>query len=266
MRTRFRNTRKQASILKNIDVNAAAASQRTFVLSVTTIALTALSIVGAIFVWIQRNSGFAYKDGALWVWGFEPDSLISNTEALTYMGYYAQELYLIQILLTVAVVAFVALFVAFASSVFKKSMLAKRKTESLRTRGPNSNMKMNGEAVFWVSVIAIVLSLVIVSALPTAIFGPAQNKGEDDAYKLKVAIDKWDVAAMKKWRLTFVEIKRERAEVVAGVPVACSDKFCAIYSPVGAVHSKMVPLTDIESWSTIDFDKVPPNERPAVGH
>ena len=65
-----------------------------------------------------------------------------------------------------------------------------------------------------------------------------------------------DSEKFKEGGINFVEIAREKSEPVWGAAISCTEKFCALYSPVGPVHARIVPLTDVKMWSTLGWADV----------
>jgi hypothetical protein len=111
----------------------------------------------------------------------------------------------------------------------------------------------------------VFFALMYFSVLPMALFDPARGRGEKDAHTEMTAIREWKVEELKKHKLNFVEITRDKADLVAGVAISCTEKFCGIYSAVGAIRTHTVPLNDIKTWSKIEWEDVPANERPSTG-
>ncbi|REG60850.1 hypothetical protein B0G80_3673 [Paraburkholderia sp. BL6669N2] len=163
---------------------------------------------------------------------------------------------------------FAALLAAvfFAGNLVRHRATLKQGTQHIRVNGGKSGNIVTPEVMFfWVASIVIFV-LLVCSVLPLGLLGPVRNRGEGDAAKAITAIQQWNLNEMKAHQLKFVEIVRDKAGLVAGVPISCTDKLCAVYSPGGPVHAHTVPLTDIISWSTIELENVPPNERGAQAH
>ncbi len=225
------------------------------------VVISGFALTGAIFLWLLRNAGHAYRLGYLLGFGFQPDALPWNVDDLIYLGYYAQEDYLVPLLGLFAVFAALLAVVLFAGNFVRHRAALKRSTTPAKVNGREStNLVTNEVMFFWVAAI-VIFALLVCSVVPLALLGPVRNRGENDAVKAMTAIRQWDLNDMKAHQMKFVEIVRDKAGLVSGVPISCTDKLCAIYSPVGPIHAHTVPLTDIVSWSTIELESVPPNER-----
>jgi hypothetical protein len=228
--------------------------------------ISGFALTGAIFLWLLRNAGHAYRLGYLLGFGFQPDALPWSADDLIYLGYYAQEDYLIPMLGLFFVFAALLAAVFFAGNFVRRRAALKQATQPIKVNGGESGNLVTTEVMFfWVASI-VIFALLVCSVLPLGLLGPVRSRGEGDAVKAMTAIQQWDLHEMKAHQLKFVEIVRDKAGLVSGVPISCTDKLCAVYSPVGPVHAHTVPLTDIISWSTIELENVPSNERGVQAH
>ncbi|CAE6696273.1 hypothetical protein [Paraburkholderia domus] len=228
--------------------------------------ISGFALTGAIFLWLLRNAGHAYRLGYLLGFGFQPDALPWSADDLIYLGYYAQEDYLVPLLGLFVVFAVLLAVVFFAGNFVKHRAALKQATKPVTVNGGESiNLVTTEVMFFWVAAIVIFV-LLMCSVVPLGLLGPVRYRGENDAVKAMAAIRQWDLDEMKAHQMKFVEIVRDKAGLVSGVPISCTDKLCAIYSPVGPIHSHTVPLTDIISWSTIELENVPLNERGVQAH
>lgn len=223
--------------------------------------ISGFALTGAIFLWLLRNAGHAYRLGYLLGFGFQPDALPWSADDLVYLGYYAQEDYLVPLLGLFVVFAVLLAVVFFAGNAVKHRAAREDAAKSVKVHGRTSEHLVTTEVMFfWVAAIVIFV-LLICSVMPLALLGPVRDRGESDAVKAMTAIRQWNITEMKAHQMKFVEIVRDKAGLVSGVPISCTDKLCAIYSPDGLVHAHTVPLTDIISWSSIELEDVPLNER-----
>jgi len=263
---RFMSTRPSKNTIAPTSLQSSKADEVALRPSLPAIPLAAVvisgfALTGAIFLWLLRNAGHAYRLGYLLGFGFQPDALPWSADDLIYLGYYAQEDYLVPLLGLFIVFAVLLAVVFVASNLVKGRAALKQTTKPIKFKGGESGNLVTTEVMFfWVAAIAIFV-LLVCSVVPLALLGPVRNRGENDAVKAMTAIRHWNVKELKSHEMKFVEIIRDKGGPVSGVPISCTDKLCAIYSPVGPIHAHTVPLTDIVSWSTIELESVPPNER-----
>ncbi|AMM18526.1 hypothetical protein AX768_30235 (plasmid) [Burkholderia sp. PAMC 28687] len=178
-----------------------------------------------------------------------------------YLGYYAQEDYLAFLLGLFVVFSALLAVIFVAGNAFKHHATRKVAAKLVKTHGrAPANLVTTEVVFFWVAAIVIFV-LLVCSIMPLVLLGPVRDRGEHDATKAMTAIRQWNVKDMKAHQMKFVEIVRDKGGLVAGVPISCTDKFCAVYSPVGPIHAHTVPLTDIVSWSSIELEDVPLIER-----
>jgi|GEM_PF-3005992 len=230
------------------------------------VVISGFALTGAIFLWLLRNAGHAYRLGYLLGFGFQPDALPWSADDLTYLGYYAQEDYLVPMLALFLVFAVLLAVGLFAGNFVRHRAALKHATRPIKVnRGESGNLVTTEVMSFWVAAIVIFV-LLVCSVVPLALLEPVRNRGKGDAVKAMTAIRRWDLNEMKARQMQFVEIVRDKAGLVAGVPISCTDKLCAVYSAIGPVHAHTVPLTDVVSWSTIELENVPLNERGAQAH
>lgn len=263
MSTYSRNKSKTTSFPAHDMVGGLAPRQQIAVIPLLAVVVSGLALAGAIFLWLLRNAGHAYRLGYLLGFGFQPDALPWNTDDLGYLGYYVQEDYLVPLLGLSFVFAIFVAAVCFAGNVVRHRAAQKRAKKVVKPTENEQGNLLTTEVLFcWFSAIVIAV-LLMCSIVPFALLEPARTRGEKDAVKAMTAIHHWDIKEMKSHQMKFVEIVREKAGLVSGVPISCTEKLCAVYSPVGPVHAHTVPLTDIISWSTIELDDVPSSERNA---
>lgn len=227
----------------------------------TAVIISGFALTGAIFLWLLRNAGHAYRLGYLLGFGFQPDALPWSADDLIYLGYYAQGDYLVPLLGLFVVFAVLFAVVFVASNLVKGRAARKQAAKPAKVNEGKSINLVTTEVMFFGVAAIVIIVLLVCSVVPLALLGPVRNRGENDAVKAMTAIRHWDVKELKSHEMKFVEIIREKGGPVSGVPISCTDKLCAIYSPVGPIHAHTVPLTDIVSWSTIELESVPQNER-----
>jgi hypothetical protein len=225
------------------------------------VALSGFAILGAIFLWILRNAGHAYRLGYLLGFDFQPDALPWSVDDLMYLGYYAQEDYLAFLLGLFVVFSALLAVVFVAGNALKHHATRKDAAKLVKTHGRATANLVTTEVVFFWFAAIVIFVLLVCSIMPLVLLGPVRDRGEHDATKAMTAIRQWNIKDMKAHQMKFVEIVRDKGGLIAGVPISCTDKFCAVYSPVGRVHAHTVPLTDIVSWSSIELDDVPADER-----
>ncbi|MGX7004918.1 hypothetical protein [Caballeronia sp. KNU42] len=239
----------------------AGANQTTFQYPSLGAVISGLALTGAIFVWLLLNAGHAYRIGYLLKFGFQPDALPWSTDQLVYLGYYAQEDYLVPLL------AFAVFFASLFAAIFLLENIVKQRANtrsarlSSRSEGPSFRLVTFEVWVFWVAAV-VLFALLICSLVPLALLDPVRNRGAADAVKEMTAIQNWDTKTLKDHQVQFVEFTLNKGDAVSGVPVSCTDKLCAIYTPVGPVHAHTVPLANVATWSTIELGEVPPALRP----
>lgn len=247
-------------------METAAPRQPIAVIPLLAVIVSGFAVAGAVFLWLLRNAGHAYRLGYLLGFGFQPDALPWNTDDLGYLGYYVQEDYLVPLLGVFFGFAIFVAAVCFTGNVVRHRAAQKRARRPVKVNENQSGNLLTTEVLFcWFSAIVIAV-LFICSIVPFALLDPARTRGEKDAMKAMTAIQKWDIKEMNAHQMKFVEIVRDKAGLASGVPISCTDKLCALYSPVGPVHARTVPLTDILSWSTIELENVPSNERGTQSH
>ncbi|SDI12897.1 hypothetical protein SAMN05216466_12768 [Paraburkholderia phenazinium] len=248
--------KKSSASLSDLGQIDAAASHTAFQYPTFGAIISGLALTGAIFVWLLLNAGHAYRIGYLVKFGFQPDALPWSTDQLVYLGYFAQEDYLLPLL---------GIFVCFASvfaAIFLFGNIARHRAKgksgnlSSRNKAPSVSLVTFEVWAFWVAAI-VLFALMIFSVVPMVLLEPVRSRGAADALREMSAIRHWDIKTMQDHQVQFVEFTLNKGGTIAGVPVSCNDKLCAIYTPSGPIHAHTVPLANVETWSTIDLNEVP---------
>lgn len=230
--------------------------------AVVTVFISSLALLGTIFYWTQKTAGHVYREAYLLTFGFQPDAIPWNTEDLAFLGYFTQAEILIILLLAFFVLAFVTSLLMFlancASRYFARVQPKKMASEERKSKESLVTTEM---IVCW-AIAGMLAGLSYFIAFPLVLFDQVRAKGIRDAESKIKAIREWDLVALQRSRSSFVEITREKAEPVSGVVISCTEKFCSLYSPVGPIHSRTVPLSDVKTWSRIEWGDVPAEKRP----
>lgn len=229
------------------------------------VVISGFALTGATFLWLLRNAGHAYREGYLSTFGFQSDVLTWNADDLTYLGYFVQEDKLVVFLGLVMTAAVLCAGIFAASNLFAAYTNRRTAKEGALVDVTQSPRVVTAEVMFCGIAAVVLFSLIICSVVPIALLEPVHNAGEREAKYVMTAVQSWDVAKLKSENVHFVEIARDKAPAVSGVVISCTDKFCAIYSPIGPARAKTVPLSDITTWSTLDWSDVPESERTPRG-
>lgn len=227
------------------------------------VGISGFALTGAMFLWLMRNAGHAYREGYLSTFGFQPDVLTWNSDDLTYLGYFVQEDKLVVFLGLVMTAAALCAGIFGAGNAFTAYMKMRAAKQGVQPDVIQRSGIVTAEVVFCGVAAVVLYALLICSVVPFILLDPVHKAGVNDANAVMVAVQKWDIAKLKSHSVHFVEIERDKSAKVSGVAISCTDKFCAVYSPNGPAHAKMVPLSDITSWSTLDWSDVPKNEQAA---
>lgn len=226
-------------------------------ISLAAVSISGAALAGAIFLWMLKNAGMSYRNGYLLAFGLQPDAMPWSSDDLAYLGYYAQEDLLVDLLgLFVGLMLLIAA-VLYAGNWMNYHMSKRRERKGIRTTLKKSENFVTQEIIFFCMTAIVFFSLMYFSVLPMALFNPACSRGEKVAQTEMRAIREWRIDELKKHKLNFVEITRDKADPVTGVIISCTEKFCGIYSSGGPVHTHTVPLTDIKTWSKIEWENVP---------
>lgn len=229
------------------------------------VAISGFALTGAMFLWLLRNAGHAYREGYLSKFGFQADVLTWNSDDLTYLGYFVQEDKLVVFLGIVMTAAVLCAGFFLAGNAFSAYMKRRAAKQGVQSDVMQSSEIFTAEVILCGVAAVVLFSLIICSAVPLVLLEPVHYAGVKDANAVMSAVKNWDVAKLKLHSLHFVEIEREKSAKVSGLAISCTDKFCAIYSPNGPAHAKTVPLSDITSWSTLDWGDVPKSEKTTKG-
>jgi hypothetical protein len=233
-------------------------------LELITVVISAVALPGAIFLWFQKNAGHAYREAYLLTFGLQPDVLPWNTDDLSFLGYFTGEPGLVYVLLAFIALAVVSSFVSLGANLVSQRLLKRKPTPPTRLPGRPSTV-VTGEVIFCWAAALILLVLLYLSVAPDVLLSIARDSGKRDAEHAMAAIKAWDVGYLKKGDFNFVEITREKVGTTSGVVVSCTEKFCGLYSPVGPVHTHLVPLTNIVTWSRLEWEDIPSAERTDAG-
>lgn len=235
------------------------------IVSLLAVAVSGFALTGAIFLWLLRNAGHAYREGYLSTFGFQSDALTWNSDDLTYLGYFVQEDKLVVFLAVVMTAAVLCAGIFVASNAFSAYMERRAAKQGLQPDVMQSSGVFTAEVIVCGVAAVVLFSLIICSAVPLILLDPVHRAGERDANSVMTAVQNWDIAKLKSHSVHFVEIARDKSPMVSGVAISCTDKFCAIYSAIGPARAKTVPLSDITSWSTLDWGDVPKSDHLSKG-
>jgi hypothetical protein len=231
-------------------------------ISLAAVIISGFALIGTVFLWMLRNAGHAYRTQYLLAYGFQPDALPWGADDLVYLGYYVQEDLLATML---------GLYVGFA--VFSSFMfcginwisnhLATRRVQKKASSTPRKKAMniVTSEVLFLLGTAVVLAVLLFCSIIPLSLLEPIRTRGQKDALVEMKAIDNWNTTFLTQHHFNFVEITRDKVDPVSGIVISCTDKFCALYSPVGPIHTHTVPLENIKTWSKRAWNDVPANER-----
>jgi hypothetical protein len=200
-------------------------------ISLATVIISGFALTGAIFLWMLRNAGYAYRIEYLLTFGFQPDTLPWTADDLVYLGYNVQE----------AFALFMSL-VLYGGNWMDRYLEERRIRKGIGVvRKKKENFVTKDVIFLWGAALALMV-LLYCSVIPQSLLGPVRKRGERDALAEIKVIRDWNVVELQKRKLNFVEITHDKTGPVSGVVISCTDKFCALYSPVGPAHTHTVPL------------------------
>ncbi|SIT36571.1 membrane hypothetical protein [Paraburkholderia ribeironis] len=224
--------------------------------AIATVFISSLALLGTLFYWTQKNAGRAYREAYLEMFGFRSDALPWNTDDLALLGYVAQADVIVKMLFAFSALTLFAVVVMLAANWARQYFSKIREREDVKSERDKRDSIVTSEVVVcW----AIVVALVVLGysvVVPLVLFQQARAEGCHDAEQQMSAIRTLNLAALREYRLNFVEITREKAETVSGAAISCTEKFCALYSPDGPIHARIVPLSDVKMWSKLEWEDV----------
>ena len=171
--------------------------------SISGVALAAVIVSGAalagtIFLWMLKNAGMSYRSGYLLAFGLQPDAMPWNADDLSYLGYYAQEDLLVELLgLFIVLMLFIAA-VLYAGNWMNHRMAMRRARKDLGATQKKTENFVTQEILFCCVAAIVFFALMYFSVLPMALFDPARGRGEKDAHTEMTAIREWKVEELKK--------------------------------------------------------------------
>ncbi|MHA6898678.1 hypothetical protein [Ralstonia pseudosolanacearum] len=228
--------------------------------AVLTALVGALALLGTLFLWTQKNAGRAYREAYLQTFGFRADALPWNTDDLALLGYFAQvDVVLLMLGLFIAL-ALLGAVLAIAGDYLSRRFLKEKEGDEVKEEDKSKKREKKftippAAAIYW-SIAVALMAFAYFNLIPIALFQKMKTKGIRDALNQISLIETLDSEKFKEGGINFVEIAREKSEPVWGAAISCTEKFCALYSPVGPVHARIVPLTDVKMWSTLGSDDV----------
>ncbi len=224
--------------------------------AVATVFISSLTLLGTLFYWTQKNAGRAYREAYLEMFGFRSDALPWNTDDLALLGYVAQVDVIVKMLFAFSALTLFALLVMLVANWASQHFSKRRVRSNVRVERNKKDSIVTSEVVIcWTIVVALVV-LGYSVIVPLVLFQQARAEGGHDAEQQMNAIQTLNLATLKKFRLNFVEITSEKAEAVSGAAISCTEKFCALYSPDGPIHARVVPLSDVKMWSKLEWEDV----------
>ncbi|WP_316881939.1 hypothetical protein [Ralstonia wenshanensis] len=228
--------------------------------AVLTALVGALALLGTLFLWTQKNAGRAYREAYLQTFGFRADALPWNTDDLALLGYFAQADVVLLMLGLFIALALLGAVLAIAGDYLSRRFFKEKESDEVK----DEDKKRKGEkkftippaaTIYW-SIAVVLMTFSYFNLIPIALFQKMKTKGVRDAQNQIGLIETLEADKFKEGGINFVEIAREKSEPVWGAAISCTEKFCALYSPVGPVHARIVPLTDVKMWSTLDWADV----------
>ncbi|WP_155518247.1 hypothetical protein [Ralstonia solanacearum] len=228
--------------------------------AVLTALVGALALLGTLFLWTQKNAGRAYREAYLHTFGFRADALPWNTDDLALLGYFAQvDVVLLMLGLFIAL-ALLGAVLAIAGDYLSRRLFKEKESDEVKEedKGNKRGKKFTippAAAIYW-SIAVVLVAFAYFNLIPIALFQKMKTKGVLDAKNQIGLIETLDAEKFKEGGINFIEIAREKSEPVWGAAISCTEKFCALYSPVGPVHARIVPLTDVKMWSTLGWADV----------
>ncbi|MBB2927110.1 hypothetical protein [Paraburkholderia silvatlantica] len=224
--------------------------------AIATVFISSLALLGTLFYWTQKNAGRAYREAYLEMFGFRSDALPWNTDDLALLGYVAQADVIVKMLFAFSALSLFAVVMLLAANWASQYFSKHRARKDVKAEQKKEDNIVTSEVVAcW----AIVVALVVLGysvVVPLVLFQQARTEGFHDAEQQMGAVRTLNLPALKKYRLNFVEITREKAEAVSGAAISCTEKFCALYSPDGPIHARIVPLSDVKMWSKLEWEDV----------
>lgn len=217
-------------------------------LPAATVLVSVLALLGTLFYWMQRNAGRVYREAYLQTFGFRADALPWGTDDRALLGYITQAKIIVLLLALIAAMILIGLL-----SVIFVNFLTRRSPQKTKAYDKAGNKIITPQiAVGWAMVIAIAGAAYFI-AMPLVLFKTVEKDAIFDAERQISAIQMVDLDRLKELRVIFVEITRDKGETVSGAAISCSEKFCALYSPQGPVHARIVPLSDVKTWSKLEW-------------